>query len=74
MKKFLLLLTVASIVVLDLILSGMNVIFGLILIASTALVSYSLDQARRQSKSAGCPAPAAKPRVSARCDIQLTTD
>lgn len=50
MKKIILILAVASIVVLDLILSGESVIFGLVLLTGITLASYGFDQAHQASK------------------------
>lgn len=50
MKKFALILVIASMVVLDLFLSGEDVLMGLILLTGAALASYGLDQAHQQKK------------------------
>lgn len=51
MKKIILVLAIASMVILDLILSGQSILVGLILLGAAALLSLSLDQASRQSRS-----------------------
>lgn len=50
MKKLAIILVIAAMVVLDLILSGMNVILGLLLIAGAGLFSYLMDTMNRQPR------------------------
>ena len=50
MKKLAIILVIAAMVVLDLILSGMNVILGLLLIAASCLFSYLMDTMNRQPR------------------------
>ena len=50
MKKFALIFIIAAIVVLDLIVSGMNVIAGLLLIVGVGLFSYLMDLSSRQPR------------------------
>ena len=48
MKKLAIILVIAAMVVLDLILSGMNVILGISLIIAVGIFSYLMDLASRQ--------------------------
>lgn len=58
MKKFFLILTVICMVVLDLILRGESIVFGLILIAGAGFACYGFDQAHRSaSHTPSKPAP-----------------
>ena len=50
MKKLAIILVIAAMVILDLILSGMNVILGLLLIAGAGLFSYLMDTINRQPR------------------------
>ncbi len=48
MKKLAIISVIAAMVVLDLILSGMNVILGLLLIVGAGILSYLMDLPSRQ--------------------------
>ncbi len=50
MKKLAIILVIAAMVVLDLILSGMNVILGLLLIVGAGIFAYVMDQSSRQPR------------------------
>lgn len=50
MKKFLTVLVIAAMVVLDLILSGTNVAAGLLIISAVGFVSFLLDSVGSQKK------------------------
>jgi len=50
MKKLAIVLVIVGMIVLDLVLSGMNVLLGLLLIASAALLSYLMDLTNRQPR------------------------
>lgn len=52
MKKTALILTICSMVVLDLLLSGQSIVFGLFFLAMGALVCFCLDQSNQATDKA----------------------
>lgn len=66
MKKFLLFLTIASMVILDFILRGESITLGLFLLIGVALVSKAIDVASQQQREA-------KTKEKAATDRQIMT-
>ncbi len=66
MKKFLLILTIASMVILDFILRGESITLGLFLLIGVALVSKAIDVASQQQREA-------KTKEKAAADRQIMT-
>lgn len=66
MKKFLLILTIASMVILDFILRGESITLGLFLLIGVALVSKAIDMASQQQREA-------KTKEKAATDRQIMT-
>lgn len=66
MKKFLLILTIASMVILDFILRGESITLGLFLLIGVALVSKAIDVASQQQREA-------KTKEKAATDRQIMT-
>lgn len=66
MKKFLLILTFASMVILDFILRGESITLGLFLLIGVALVSKAIDVASQQQREA-------KTKEKAATDRQIMT-
>lgn len=66
MKKFLLILTIASMVILDFILRGESITLGLFLLIGVALVSKAIDVESQQQREA-------KTKEKAATDRQIMT-